>query len=221
MKKIFLILLSFFALYTKAQVKFTLENVKNKSANVVYIGEPNTFKINASQEISVTNITPSQGNVRMNTDGSFSLYVHEVSDRPVELKYTQTKNGVESEVIYPTKYLVKKMPDLYQLKIGDFTSGGLVSSEKLRKNHKVSLQSEGHNLDLKNVEVKCTILYQPLQKDPVEVSYHSKDVESTKYYNSILNNLQEGDKLFFEQIRIINEAGAIIELTNLNFKLVK
>ena len=221
MKYYVLFISCFFDLNVNPQVKFSIENNKSKSSNVVYIGEPNIFKITTPQEISVSNIIPSQGNIRMNSDGTFSLYVHDASDKPVELKFTQTKNGVETEVIYPTKYLVKKMADLYQLKIGEFTTGGLVSSEKLRSNHRVSVQFEGRTIDLKDGEVKCTILYQAVKKDPVELNYYSKDLEGTKYFNSIMNKLQEGDRIFFEQIKITNEKGAVIELANINFKLIK
>lgn len=221
MKYYFLIISALFVLHVNAQVKFSLNNNKSKSANVVYIGEPNIFKVTTPQEISVSNIISSQGNIRMNSDGTFSLYVHDISDKPVELKFTQSKNGVKTEVTYPTKYLIKKMADLYQIKIGDFISGGLVSSEKLRKNHELSLQFEGHNIDLNNAEVKCIILYQPMHKDPIEFNFHSKDLESTKYFHSILNKVQEGDRIFFEQVKISKEAGAIIELANLNFKLIK
>ena len=221
MKYYFLCISFLCAFKINAQVKFSLESNKSKSANIVFIGEENIFKITTPQEISVSNIIPSQGNIRMNSDGTFSWYVYDASDKPVELKFTHSRNGVETELIYPTKYLVKRMADKYQLKIGEFATGGLVSSEKLRSNHRVSVQFEGRAIDLNDGEVKCTILYQAEKKDPVELNYYSKDLEGTKYFNSIMNKLQEGDRIFFEQIKITNEKGAIIELANINFKLDK
>ncbi|MBK9481301.1 MAG: hypothetical protein IPO02_04795 [Bacteroidetes bacterium] len=69
----------------------------------------NIFTISAPQETFVSRLF-SQGNIRMNSDGTFSLYVHEPSEGPLTFKYTATTNGSESVNNYPTQYNVKNTP---------------------------------------------------------------------------------------------------------------
>ncbi len=220
MKNIMLAFIFMVGLNVSAQVKFIPENEKSKSSAIVYINVANKFTINTSQEISVTNIIPSQGNVRMNSDGTFALYVHEINENPVELKYTQTKNGVETEESYPTKYAIKSIPD-FKLRVGEYTASGTVSLDKIRKNFKVTLKDESPDSDNQHYTIRFYMLYQSPNKNPFEVNYNSDNKESIKTYNSIFNNLQNGDRLFFEKIEIISRDGSSKKLEDLNLKLVK
>lgn len=221
MKNILLLILSTFTLKAAAQVKFSLQDSKDQKANIVYLGIPNVFKILTSQEISISKIVSSQGNVRMNSDGGFTLYVHDVSDEPVELKYTQSKNGVESEVSYPTKFIVKAVPDIYQLKIGTMTKGGKTKLQQIKLNHAVSLNTEGFDREVKNLKIQFTLMHVSPGTDPTEMLYASDAAETVKYYNNKMKMLKVGDKLFFEQIKITDAIGVSREAENLNFLITE
>lgn len=220
MKNIMLVFMFMVGLNASAQVKFIPENEKSKSSAIVYINIANKFTINTSQEVSVTNIIPSQGNIRMNSDGTFALYVHEINENPVELKYTQTKNGVETEESYPTKYTIKSVPD-FKLRVGEYTTSGTASIDKMRKNFKITLKDESSNNDNQYSIIRFYVLYQSPNKNPLEVNYNSDNKESIKTYNNIFNNLQSGDRLFFEKIEIVSQDGNSKKLEDLNLKLVK
>lgn len=221
MKSTILVLFSIFAIAANAQVRFTILNVKDKGADYVYAGPSNIFKVTKPDDVSITNITPSQGNISMNSDGSFSLYVKDVSDKPIEIKYTQTKNGVQSEVTYPKKYMIKKMPDVFQLKVGEYTKGGTVSLDKMRENHQVSLSDAGFNIGMKNYAIQFELFYQPYKQDPRVLDYNSKNEKDVMAYNGLLSNLREGDRIFFEKVKITTEDGASREIPAMNFRLVK
>jgi hypothetical protein len=221
MKNLLSIICIVLSVHATAQVKFNLQGSKDKNSNIVYIGIPNQFKISTPQEISVTKITPSQGIIRMNSDGSFSLYIQELTDDPIELKYLQTKNGVESEITYATHFTVKRVPDIYQLKIGNITKGGKISLKQIQKNYAVSFNDAGFDKEIKNMKIKFALLHSTQGKDPVALNYSSDAPEIIKQYNTIMKTLKAGDKLYFEQVQMTDDSGVTRNAETMNILLTE
>jgi RNase H-fold protein (predicted Holliday junction resolvase) len=156
----------------------------------------------------------------MNSDGSFSLYVHDVTNEPVEIKYTQSRNGIESELTYGTKYVIKRVPELFQLKIGQQTKGGKVPLAQMQQQHAVNINAEDFNRDVKNIKISFTLLFVSAGADPVEMQYVSDSSESVKFYEKLMKTLKRGDKLFFEQVKMTDESGVSREAENMNFLVI-
>ncbi len=222
MKPILGILFVLSSLLTHAQVKFTIVNPKLNATNTLYVGTANSFRINAPQEVSITNITPSQGNVRLNNDGTFSWYVHEVSDTPVELKFTQMKNGVESELMYPTKYIVKKAPAPFQIKMGPYSKSGTISLEKLKKDFKITALEIASKTPVTDAVISCEILHMPKRGDVSEFHFDSsKNEESQKLLEFLIKSLNIGSKIYIEKVTLISKDGNSFELEDLVFVFEK
>jgi hypothetical protein len=214
----FLLLLSVFAGF--AQVKFEQNNVKNKNAHVVYTGTVNSFSIILPKEVSVKNITPSVGNLRTMDDHTFVLYVQEFTDAAVELKYTQIKNGVESEEVYPVKFTVKQLPDYFHIRVGEYAESGKASLGKIQKNYVIALNDAGVNIDLKNIFITFDITKIPAGGDATALKgLASNKKEDLTAFKRMILSLKKGDRLLFENIRAAMENGISRTMDNLMLEI--
>lgn len=208
-------------LKVQAQVKFIQSTKNTKTPNTVFIGMPNIFTISAPQETSVSQIISSQGNIRMNSDGTFSLYVHELSKDPLTLKYTATTNGSESVNNYPTQYTVKNMPSPYQLKVGDYIKSGKISLTKFKKNHLLSLVDIETKQLVNDVTISCSFSFS--QQNGVQTQYQylsTNTVKNQQDFENMISILKVGDKIKIEKINLSSPDGNTIELDDMQFLLV-
>jgi hypothetical protein len=116
--------------------------------------------------------------------------------------------------------VVKRVPELFQLKIGQQTKGGKVPLAQMQQNHAVNINAEDFNRDVKNIKISFTLLFVSAGADPVEMQYVSDSPESAKFYEKQMKALKTGDKLFFEQIKMTDESGVSREAENLNFLII-
>lgn len=223
-KSIFLFFSLLHAFFTYAQVTFVPLNVKDAGKAIVYVGITNTFRIKAPQDISIKDIQASQGNIRMKDDNTMLLYVHDESLEPLIISYIQVKNGTETKVEHPIKYTIKKVPDYFQLQIGEYTESGEMSMKSIKQNAKFKLCDDEYNGIVPPYQIKLEQFVQPLKGDPYENSctFNSDNYnECPKMMENFLKSLKIGDKVFFENIYINTEDGTSRKAKDRNFKIVE
>lgn len=209
MKSIYTVLFLFMSFAAQAQVQFHLEHVKNKNAHVVYTEIVNTFSVVKPNGVTIKNISTSAGNLQMLNYHTFVLYIQQEQDAPVELRYTMVKNGSGINQTYPVKYIVKKLPDYYRLKVGDYTKSGEVPLRSIRNNHQIQFNDADFNGDLKNTFIRFDfILVSPGGKTFELKNLSSNNAKDLQIFNQKTGSLKKGDKLIFQNVKAVLDSGA-------------
>lgn len=223
-KSILILFMLLITIFSFAQITFTPLQVKDPNKAIVYIGITNTFHIKVPQDVSLKDIHSSQGNVRMKDENTMLLFVHDVSSEPLIISYTILKNGTETKVEHPIKYIVKRVPDFFQLQIGNYTESGEMSIKSIKQNAKFKLCDDDYNGIIPAYQIKLEQFVQPLKGDPYEntCTFNSDNYnECPKMMEKFLKSLKVGDRVYFENIYITTEDGTNRKANDLNFKIIE
>ncbi len=220
MRKLLLLIFLHLAFGANSQVKFDQLNVKDKNLHVVYTGIVNTFKIVLPKEVSVKDIVPSTGNLRMMDDETFVLYVHPEGGEHVEFSYLSVKNGVESRESYPVKFKIKKLPDFFQLRIGEYFESGTVPLARILKNNRIGFNDKDYNGDLKKISISfdCSII-SAAGKSGEKIKVQTTNNADVKKFQQNLLTLKKGDQIIFSNVKAEAGDGVTRDMPDLKLQM--
>ncbi len=204
MKTFLLALVLLVSFGVSAQINIQQINVKNAAMQMVYVGIENDFSIKIPSDVRLIKISSTVGEVKMTKDNTLKLMVKDINTAGVQFKYILGKNGVEqAEVTDPIVYKIKRVPDVFRLKVGTITQSGKIGLKEIKENMFIGLDDQILNIPLPLEKISLKVLHLPsntTKQDPEELNITLNETNSTIALNQLLKKVKSGSKLFFEEI---------------------
>jgi gliding motility-associated protein GldM len=194
-------------------IKKALTAVSLVKMNVLYIGVDNPVTIAVSgidskdilAEISNGTLSGQNGEyiARVKTTGVSKIFV-----------YVVDKKGTKT-LVSEKNFRVKSVPDPVAM-VG-FTKEGEISKEKLLKEGKLEVVLQNFDFDLHFSVISFTI---SIIKNGFNISQSSSSEKFTAAQIELINKVDIGSKIYFEDIRAIGPDGTTRTLSSIVFKIV-
>ncbi len=220
MKTYFILLMLFVSLHTSAQINIQQLQVKNPDMHTVYIGIENEFSIHIPSDVRLIKLSSTLGDVKMTHGTSFILNVSDVNMNGVQFKYILGKNGEEqAEVTDPIVYKIKRVPDVFHLKVGSISQSGKIGLKEIKEDMYIGLDDQNLNVKVPIENIKFSLFHLPSSKttkDPEELSVLLNGTNSNLALQNILKKVKSGSKLYFEDVVVTLKDGTSRNMASLS-----
>lgn len=202
-----------------SQIIFSQSYFKKPDEAIVYIGIPNYFLMKVPQDEKVIYISSSEGTIERLSDTSFNFYIQNASVSGITFTYNISKRGkIQKKIRKKVVYLTAIVPEVAKLRLGTKTSNKISLSE-LKLISKLTLNDKDFLLKL-NYKINCNVVCKPIKAvEKYNIAIRNSDLSGNIEFQELLQKLTKGDRIKFENIKVLSDDGKIKKLEPVVFTI--